>query len=326
MFFNSTEEEEEENEELLRLTQHPAIGIVVSGVISGLSSIGTVARENDVRNALRSIAEIIANVGNPRRRMGLVLVAITNFLSDYGLPRRYLNIIMNTVLDAAPPSFKNVIFNIIELSRALSSEEGIDEDSTRTTRVTRTGFIDILPEPDKNKSSKCPICIDSCTSDIVCLPCEHVYHRDCIQPWIESHNTCPVCRYELPSSKSQMSRYERDRRKRMRLNFPRAREPEMDLEIPSAYKNWWGNEKNIRVCPSGMHDLVPFETPRDSFECDICSDMQPKGEHLRGCRVCDFDVCDYCFTQRLRFRADRECSLLLLQKQKITTSNNNNTK
>lgn len=47
----------------------------------------------------------------------------------------------------------------------------------------------------------CTICHDEFPDDaeVVELPCKHCYHGDCIMPWLETHNTCPVCRTELPT-------------------------------------------------------------------------------------------------------------------------------
>ncbi len=36
--------------------------------------------------------------------------------------------------------------------------------------------------------------------NVVKLPCDHVYHSECVLTWLQrGQNTCPVCRHKLPS-------------------------------------------------------------------------------------------------------------------------------
>ncbi|KAF8054018.1 hypothetical protein N665_1355s0003 [Sinapis alba] len=53
----------------------------------------------------------------------------------------------------------------------------------------------------KSEMNQCAVCMDEFEdgSDVKQMPCKHVFHQDCLMPWLQLHNSCPVCRYELPT-------------------------------------------------------------------------------------------------------------------------------
>lgn len=80
--------------------------------------------------------------------------------------------------------------------------------SMRGPPPASVSFVNSLPlyiikdEHVKNQDSTCcAICKDALTVGTVVnqLPCLHIYHPSCILPWLRSRNSCPLCRFELPT-------------------------------------------------------------------------------------------------------------------------------
>ncbi|KAJ3130929.1 hypothetical protein HK100_007155 [Physocladia obscura] len=77
----------------------------------------------------------------------------------------------------------------------------------------------ILRNETKNQPAPCSICVENFDSEsrddpAKQLPCNHVFHKQCITPWLKLHNTCPFCRWEVPTDDAV---YERGRKQRQKV-------------------------------------------------------------------------------------------------------------
>ncbi|EJD75001.1 hypothetical protein LOAG_17775 [Loa loa] len=52
---------------------------------------------------------------------------------------------------------------------------------------------------DKELDTDCPVCIDPYRAgDIIrSLPCRHIFHKTCVDPWLLEHRTCPMCKGDI---------------------------------------------------------------------------------------------------------------------------------
>lgn len=89
-----------------------------------------------------------------------------------------------------------------------------DNNSRRGAPPAAASFIENLSSVvisksyERNGGVTCPVCKDDMPITTVAkqLPCMHLYHSSCILPWLSSRNTCPVCRYELPTDDPEYER------------------------------------------------------------------------------------------------------------------------
>jgi E3 ubiquitin-protein ligase RNF115/126 len=98
--------------------------------------------------------------------------------------------------------------DFFEMVRRVSEREA---EANRVKKKAKKDAVDKLPviKIDKKHCKKvngsleapmCTVCCENIQLDTkgMFMPCGHVYHPDCLTPWLETNNSCPVCRFELP--------------------------------------------------------------------------------------------------------------------------------
>ncbi|CAJ1970915.1 unnamed protein product [Sphenostylis stenocarpa] len=116
--------------------------------------------------------------------------------------------------------------------------------------------VEALPTIEINAShmateSHCAVCkepFELCTKAKE-MPCKHIYHSECILPWLAIRNSCPVCRHELPveNESAGLERVEEEGANNVGLTIWRLpgggfavgrlgrREGERDVNVPLVY-------------------------------------------------------------------------------------------
>ncbi|GLT93978.1 hypothetical protein SLE2022_117420 [Rubroshorea leprosula] len=63
-------------------------------------------------------------------------------------------------------------------------------------RGSYNGEEEKAKEKDDEEGKRCAVCLeDFVAKEVVTVtPCNHMFHEECIVPWVKSHGLCPVCR------------------------------------------------------------------------------------------------------------------------------------
>ncbi|XP_064535954.1 E3 ubiquitin-protein ligase goliath [Drosophila montana] len=117
-----------------------------------------------------------------------------------------------------------LIFYYIQRFRYMQAK---DQQSRNLCSVTKKAIMKIPTKTGKMTDEKdldsdcCAICIESYKpADIIrILPCKHEFHKNCIDPWLIEHRTCPMCKldvlkfygYVFLGSEESILEYEADR-------------------------------------------------------------------------------------------------------------------
>jgi len=72
------------------------------------------------------------------------------------------------------------------------SSSGLEESLVTTTIEKK----DILFKKDEYNMDECSICLEHFIEDepIIQLKCNHIFHAQCIDDWLQIQENCPLCR------------------------------------------------------------------------------------------------------------------------------------
>ena len=89
------------------------------------------------------------------------------------------------------------------LTQMMDQLEGGGPPPCSQTTIDSIGSVVINSDHVKAESD-CSVCQDkfSLNETVKCLPCGHLFHKECIEPWLKLHNACPVCRKPLDDANS----------------------------------------------------------------------------------------------------------------------------
>uniref|UniRef100_A0A0D9X951 RING-type E3 ubiquitin transferase n=1 Tax=Leersia perrieri TaxID=77586 RepID=A0A0D9X951_9ORYZ len=71
----------------------------------------------------------------------------------------------------------------------------------------------VVAAGEEGEGEECAVCRDGVAAGerVKRLPCSHRYHEECIVPWLDVRNSCPLCRFELPTDDPQYETWKASR-------------------------------------------------------------------------------------------------------------------
>lgn len=66
----------------------------------------------------------------------------------------------------------------------------------KLSRAMKNKYPNVSPERLAELDDDCAICRESMETAKQ-LPCNHIFHENCLRLWLEHHHSCPTCRFQL---------------------------------------------------------------------------------------------------------------------------------
>ncbi|EFP08383.1 hypothetical protein GCK72_011762 [Caenorhabditis remanei] len=122
--------------------------------------------------------------------------------------------------------------------------------------LTRIPTMTITPGMNQELQSDCAVCLDPYQlQDVIrLLPCKHIYHKSCIDPWLLEHRTCPMCKNDILK------------------HFGYWNEIRNDIQLPANTRGMIPDDFTIRLELGDRDDHDHVHSPDDAMSPEVHSE------------------------------------------------------
>lgn len=126
----------------------------------------------------------------------------------------------------APPASKQIVANL-ERKTVKIDRINVELNTEKCVICLKLDPADADADADTTETATQPneeAALDTTSNEkiFIVLPCRHSFHSECIIPWLNRTNTCPLCRFELKTDDPNYEQYKAQR--------ARAQQHEQELE------------------------------------------------------------------------------------------------
>uniref|UniRef100_A0A8C2WNS1 Ring finger protein 150a n=1 Tax=Cyclopterus lumpus TaxID=8103 RepID=A0A8C2WNS1_CYCLU len=150
-----------------------------------------------------------------------------------------------------------------------------------------------IKKGDKETESdfdSCAVCIEGYKpNDVVrILPCRHVFHKHCVDPWLQDHRTCPMCKMNILKALGIPVRLQNETFATIQLNADCLDDvpPDYETSVGGPHTNHISGASEITVNESSVVlDAAGGETALEQLHPDEETEHQAGERHIiAGCK------------------------------------------
>ncbi|KXJ22432.1 RING finger protein 150 [Exaiptasia diaphana] len=94
-----------------------------------------------------------------------------------------------------------LVFYYVQRFRYVHARDKTEKRLTSAAKkaIAKLSTRTVSKKDEEEEMDGCPVCLDSYKGGdtIRILPCQHEFHKICIDPWLVEHRTCPMCKLNI---------------------------------------------------------------------------------------------------------------------------------